>query len=141
MARVDRPVPLVLDKPRTILLDIEALCEAEDALSLLYGRDISVYEVLTHNPPRLNDLCVVVHHGLLHEDASLTLKDVKQLMNYASFPTILQAVTNAWAGQTASAEAQELTTLPDPPPDGPTGDGSGPLPVSNSGLENAHSGS
>ena len=131
MPDIDRAIPLTLDRPRKVRLTIAALCEAEDDLSLMRGREISVYEVLVQSPIRLNDLCVVLLHGLHHEDPSLTLADVKRLMDHAPMVTVLQAVTDAWTRQTQTAEAQEDAPAVDPPQAGQIGDGSGPTGVSS----------
>jgi hypothetical protein len=129
MAEIDQSAPLVLDKPRTLRLDIEALCSAEKDLSLAYGRDISVYEVLVKVPMRLNDLCIILLHGLEHEDHTLTLPQVKRLLNEVSMLTVFRAISDAWAWQTRAAEPQETTPAMDPPPAAPIGDDSGPLPA------------
>src|SRR5262245_9297020 len=126
-------VPLMLDKQRFLRLDIAALSNAELDLSALWGKDMSVYAALLENPIRLNDLAIILLHGLRHADPTLSLPEVKGMMNHTQIADILGAVTDAWTKTNRQAEPtpEGETTPADPPPDVSTGVSSGPLPMSS----------
>jgi hypothetical protein len=94
---------------------------------------MSIYAALLESPIRLNDLAIILLHGLRHADPTLSLPEVKGMMNHASMPSVLEAVTLAWtkANQTAEPSAEGDTTAADPQPAVLTGDTSGPLSTSN----------
>jgi hypothetical protein len=125
-------VPLTLDKPRHLRLDIAALCNAERDLCEFWGKEISVYAALLKSPPSLNDMSILVLHGLRHEDPTLSLPEVRGMLNHSTIGEIFQAVTDAWTKATRSAEprAEGDDAPADPPPIASTGDSSGLTPVS-----------
>jgi hypothetical protein len=126
-------IPLKLDKERYLRLDIGALCNAEMDLIAHWGKDMSVYDALLHTPIRLNDLAILVLHGLRHADPTLSLPEVKGMLNHAAMPDVLEAVTLAWtkANQTALGAEEGVTAAADPQPVVSTGESSGPSPGSN----------
>jgi len=128
-------IPLQLDKPRHLRLDIAALCNAERDLSDFWGKKTSVYACLLDVPISINDLSIIVLHGLRHEDPTLSLPEVKGMLNHSTIPVLYQAVTDAWtkATQAADPSAEGDTAPSDPPPTPSTGDSSGPTDVSISG--------
>lgn len=127
-------IPLALDKPRHLRLDIAALCQAERDLSDFWGKKTSVYSVLLDVPIGINDLSILVLHGLRHEDPTLSLPEVRGMLNHSSIPVIFQAVTDAWTKATQAAEPGTGDPSPADPPRIPsTGDSSGRMPVSTSG--------
>jgi hypothetical protein len=128
-------VPIMLDKPRHLRLDINALCNAERDLSELWGEKTSVYAVLLQVPIGINDLCILVLHGLRHEDPTLSLPEVRGMLNHTTIPTVFQAVTDAWTKATRAAEptAADEAAPADPWSTSSTGDSSGPTPASISG--------
>ena len=135
-------VPLMLDKQRYLRLDINALCQAELDLAAFWQKDMSVYDALLQNPIRLNDLAILVLHGLRHADPTLSLPEVKGMLNHSTVPTILQAVTDAWTKATAAADPVEGDIAPaDPPGTASTGGSSGRTVVSTSGSAVPSSGS
>jgi hypothetical protein len=135
-------IPIMLDKPRHLRLDIAALCNAERDLSELWGKKTSVYAVLLDVPMGINDLSILVLHGLRHEDPTLSLPEVRGMLNHASIPAVFQAVTDAWTKATRAAEpgAAEEGAPADPWPTSSTGASSGPTPVSTSGSATPSSG-
>ena len=127
-------VPLLLDKPRHLRLDIAALCNAERDLCEFWGKDLSVYAALLKSPPSLNDMSILVLHGLRHEDPTLSLPEVGML-NHSTIGEIFQAVTDAWTKATRAAEPRaEGDAAPADPLSTPsTGDSSGLTPVATLG--------
>ena len=97
-------VPLTLDKPRYLRLDIAALCNAERDLSDFWGKKTSVYACLLEVPISVNDLSIIVLHGLRHEDPTLSLPEVKGMLNHSTIPVVFQAVTDAWTKATQAAD-------------------------------------
>ena len=121
-------IPLVLDKPRFLRLDIAALCNAERDLSDFWGKKTSVYACLLEVPISVNDLSIIVLHGLRHEDPTLSLPEVKGMLNHSTIPVVFQAVTDAWTKATAAAEPGAAEVAPaDPLSTSSTGASSGAM--------------
>ena len=120
-------IPIDLDKRRYLRLDTTALCSAERDLSELWGKKTSVYAALLEVPIGLNDLSIIMLHGLRHADPTLSLPEVRGIMNYSTVPVMFQAVTDAWTKTSAAAEprAEGAVTSLDPPPTTSTGVSSG----------------
>jgi hypothetical protein len=135
-------VPIDLDRRRYLRLDISALCQAERDLSDFWGKKTSVYAVLLDMPMGINDLSIIVMHGLRHDDPTLSLPEVKGMLNHTTIATVIQAVTDAWTKATPSAEpSEEGESLPtDPPPALSTGVNSGLTAGSISGSVTLSSG-
>lgn len=127
-------VPLALDKPRHLRLDIAALCNAERDLSDFWGHKTSVYACLLEVPISVNDLSIIVLHGLRHEDPTLSLPEVKGMLNHSTIPVVFQAVTDAWTKATQAAEPGAAEAQPtDPLSTLSTGANSGPTVAAISG--------
>jgi hypothetical protein len=128
-------VPLMLDKPRHLRLDVTTLCNAERDLSDFWGTKTSVYAALLNVPISVNDLCIIVLHGLRHEDPTLSLPEVRGMLNHTTIPVVYQAVTDAWtkASRAAEPRAADEAAPADPWPTTSTGASSGPTPASISG--------
>ena len=134
-------IPLALDKPRHLRLDIAALCNAERDLSDFWGKKTSVYACLLEVPISVNDLSILVLHGLRHEDPTLSLPEVRGMLNHSTIPVIYQAVTDAWTKATQAAEAAPGEAAPaDPPSTSSTGASSGPTPAATYGWVRESSG-
>lgn len=134
-------IPLQLDKLRYLRLDINALCQAERDLSDFWGKKTSVYAVLLDVPIGINDLSILVLHGLRHEDPTLSLPEVRGMLNHTTIPEVFQAVTDAWTKATQAAEPSEGDPSPtDPQQPVSTGVSSGPMPAWTSGSETRTSG-
>lgn len=67
-------VTLVLDKPRTLRYGINALAKIEDAT----GRPLMQLDL---NSVGIKDLLAIVYAGLYHEDKSLTIEKVGDLID------------------------------------------------------------
>ena len=109
-------VPVVLDKERHLRLDNAALFRAERELSRLWGKRLSILQVLM-DPETLgmNDLSVLLWCGLLHEDADLALSQVQDAMQVANFAALLEALYAAWSADTQPAEGAASPTEVDGP--------------------------
>jgi hypothetical protein len=138
-------VPLIsitLDRERHLRLDIAALCNAERDLSDFWGKKTSVYAVLLDVPIGINDLSILVLHGLRHEDPTLSLGEVKGMLNHTTIPVVFQAITDAWTKATQAAEpsAEGEPASTDPQTAIFTGVSSGPMLASTSGSANPNFG-
>ena len=134
-------VPLALDKPRHLRLDIAALCQAERDLSDFWGKKTSVYACLLEVPISVNDLSIIVLHGLRHEDPTLSLPEVKGMLNHSTIPVVFQAVTDAWTKATRAAEPRAAEVDPaDPLSTSSTGASSGLTGVATWGSATTSSG-
>ena len=133
MPSVVEPVTLMLDRERHLRLDNAAMLLAERELSRLWDRKISLFSVLASaDGLGLNDLSVLLFAALLHEDPSLTLLRVQDLMDMQRLPEMIQAILEAW--NRATMPAQPQTEEPsDPLASTSTGPGSGAMPVPPSG--------
>jgi hypothetical protein len=90
--------------------------------------------VLLDMPIGINDLSILVLHGLRHEDETLSLPEVRGMLNHANIGTVVQAITDAWTKTNQGAESSTGDAAPtDPPPMTSTGASSGPTPAATSG--------
>jgi hypothetical protein len=124
-------IPITLDKPRSLRLDNRALLLAEREISRVWDRKANILQVLLDvQSLSLNDLCVLVWCGCLHEDPTLTLEQVQDAVSLPEYATLLKAVYDSWNEATAPAEVTE--GLPSSPlaPASP-GNGTGALPASS----------
>src|SRR5262245_45188353 len=126
-------VPLTLDKERFLRLDIAAMCNAEMELTQFWGKKTSIYSALLENPISLNDLAIIVLHGLRQADPTLSLPEVKGMLNHVPIAEVIGAVTDAWtkANQTAEPPPEGDAALVDPQTVSLIGGSSGPLPMSS----------
>ena len=67
-----KSIPIQLDKQRHLRFDFNALCALEDEL----GLSIAKLGNIVAGSVGLKDLRAIVWAGLIHEDESLTVKDV-----------------------------------------------------------------
>ena len=134
-------VPIRLDRERFLRLDIAALCNAERDLSDFWGKKTSVYACLLEVPISVNDLSIIVLHGLRHEDPTLSLPEVKGMLNHSTIPVVFQAVTDAWTKATQAAEPGAAEADPaDPLSTSSTGASSGLTAAATSGSVSLSSG-
>lgn len=115
-------VPLVLDKPRTLVLSLNALCKAEEVtgVSLLVGQP-------TFSSIRM--LRALVWAGLLWEDPLLQIEAVGDLIEEASADYVLTQIMLAYqnAMPDEDPDAEEDDDDESDPPNSPLGEDSGPL--------------
>lgn len=129
MPSIVAPVPLMLDRERHLRLDNGAMLLAERELSRLWERKISLFSVLASaDGLGLNDLSVLLWVSLLHEDPSLTLLRVQDMMDMQRLPEMIQAILQSWNNATMPAQPQTETPS-DPLASTSTGPGSGAMPA------------
>jgi hypothetical protein len=126
-------VPIDLDRRRYLHFNNWARCQAEREISTFWGKDISIYDVLTRMPIRANDLAIIVWQALIADDPSLSLADTMDAMDYATLPDIMDAVLKAWNISTpADAAPADANGTTDPfglQTTASTGSSSGPTAV------------
>lgn len=117
-----KKVPIVLDKPRTLLFDVNALVDLGDALNLNLmtreGWEELVGKMETPAPQTMDDkpepvfvakpsfakVRAIVWAGLRHEDESLTQRQVGAMLNPADLGPVIAAYTEAFqAGDIAES--------------------------------------
>lgn len=82
-------VTIELDKPRTLRYGMNALAKIED----ITGKTIMALDL---NSLGIKDLLVIVYAGLCHEDKSLTIEQVGDLLDeYADLTMIAEKVGEA----------------------------------------------
>ncbi len=112
------PVPIELDKPRTMLLTQGAFMAAERELNRLRALDPqrSIFRMITEEMQGLKNLdiradmvMVLLWASLLHEDADLTLDQVGSMsVNFQSIlPKILQLLAVVFLTDPDAAEVED----------------------------------
>ena len=133
MASIVPLIPIVLDRERHLRMTNRALLQAERALCDFWGTKRNILAVLMDGSTlTLNDIAIVLHQGLLHEDPSLTLEQVQDLMTVDKVAACLDAITRAWNVATEPAEPSPPTggaTSEDPLSLASSGHASGAMPV------------
>jgi hypothetical protein len=129
---LDPSVPIMLDRLRHIRLGTKALRRAELVLSDVRKREISILRVM-FNPDGLglNEMLVLLWCGLAHEDPTLTLEEVEDLVTGDKILLSLEAVYAAWNRHTASAQPSTEEASNGPLATPSPGSDSGASPVSS----------
>ena len=120
--RAVKMIPIQLDKPRQLLLDMRAIYKVELALAALYEeKRVSLPKILRQGDLSMTELLHLMWAGLLHEEPTLTLDRVAQLI--ATVPT---KQIDLWLGEALREQAGlEERTEADPTRATPSGTGSG----------------
>jgi len=101
-------IPIELDRPRHLRLEITDVFLAERDMCEFWRRQVNILELFTgNNRLTLNDLAILVRRGLLHEDPGLTLEQVQRLMTFDRYEQLLPAFFQAWNAATQSAVPPE----------------------------------
>ena len=93
MPRLTPPVPIMLDKERTLRMDFAAMCAFEDETGLspwsseVWGAGVS---------PRI--LSALVWAGLIHEDPDLMLSDVRRMpgRELSNYGYLMDRLSDLW---------------------------------------------
>ena len=149
---VVRPIPITLDKPRSLLFDHAAIFAVEPELTRVWGREYTFFQAIRQlgeclqpdaagfmnvGSISLNNLSILLWKGCQHEDPTLTLAQVQQALPVFAPVELLPyvyAVLEAWQAQNPPppvVDVQEGTTS-DNPLDGSIGSPAGPTLVSTS---------
>lgn len=107
MNKVKPEVKITLDKERTLKLDLNAMVEFEEVT----GKSIFG---LQSTEMSAKDLRALLWCMLIHEDESLSLKDVGHLINQGNMETIVQDINTAMT-QAIPESKGELDPLPKDP--------------------------
>lgn len=140
---VQHPIPIQLDKLRSIKLDLRALAFAEREIARFWDRKerLSIVQIFQGGDVGVADLCILLWAGLRHEDPALTVDQAFALASNASMQVVSEAMGQALreqlgTGGSGSSEGAQ----PDPPqpttaalPSNSTGSNSGPSASSISG--------
>src|SRR5579859_4771510 len=118
-----KKVPITLDKPRTLLFDVNALVDLGDALGLNLmtreGWEELVGKFETPAPKSMDDkpepvfvphasfakVRAIVWAGLRHEDESLTQRQVGAMLDPANLGPVITAYTEAFKATDATESA------------------------------------
>ena len=100
-----KPVPIVLadGKKRTLLFEFEAFLGLEQE----FGITIEKMQEDLLAGGALRNMRALLWAGLLHEDESLTLKDVGKLIEIKNFEAISDALAKAFTEAFPAAEESE----------------------------------
>jgi hypothetical protein len=117
-----RKVALVLDKPRTLLYDVNAMIDLGEALNLNLmtkdGWDQLVGHMETPAPVTMDDkpeaafvpatpsfdkIRAIVWAGLRHEDEALTVRQVGAMLDPTDLGRVIAAYTEAWQASDVTA--------------------------------------
>lgn len=129
--RITPGIPLVLDRERLLYMDIGYLKLAELELCQVYGKKISLFQVIGGGEGLgLNDIHILLWAALLDDDPSLTLLRVQDLMDLNRIADYTTAIFAAWNAAWPTPDPQEEAST-DPLAPTSTGDDSGVPPASN----------
>ena len=98
-----KPVPIKLDRDRSLLFDFNALVSLEDAL----GEGVlaaDFWKRLEAKDIRAKDVRALLWASLLHEDPSLTLEAAGRLINNKTIGVITEALGRAASESMPDAE-------------------------------------
>lgn len=138
-------IRVTLDKPRTLILDFNAFVayreqtgtELPDDVAALFQRDEKGALVLDKNdipvPPRsfsTSQLRAITWAGLVHEEESLTIKQVGRFMTARNVGPLTLAIYQSLGGQEEPADPTPADATENPSP----GAGSESDPSANSNL-------
>jgi hypothetical protein len=84
-----KPVPITLDKERTLKYDFNAFAELEEK----FGTIQKAFDELQKQ--KLKAVRAIVWAGLIHEDHKLTEQQVGNMLSLADLPAVMKAVTEA----------------------------------------------
>lgn len=84
-----KPIPIVLDKPRTIVFDLNSFAELEES----YGSVQAVLDEMAKGS--IKALRLLLWAGLVHEQEDLTPKDVGRLIQFGDIPKLTDLLNSA----------------------------------------------
>ena len=122
------PVPIMLDKPRSILLTLPALKAIEDQIAKQRGeKRVNLFRLFQDGDLGATEMLVIVWGGLRHEDPGLTLEKTLALCARYSMQAIAEVVKAAMEQHVGVGKSAE----PAPSPDGAllAGDGGASPPL------------
>ena len=107
--KVKPEVAIVLDKKRHLLLDLNAMVSFQEATGKnLFNESVTKSLAKSMNPV---DLRALLWACLLHEDESLTLKQVGSWMHSGNLNEIAAGIQKAWGKAVPEMEAKPTRPL------------------------------
>ena len=100
-------LPLVeveLDKKRSLRFTMGSLRRAEKRLNEIRGSDVSIFQILSEeNKGKLgpDEIIVLFHHGLAHEDPNLTEDNVADMIDLRELDILGARLAEALGGAVA----------------------------------------
>lgn len=128
---VQPPIPIQLDKLRSIKLDLRALALAEREIARFWDRKdrLSIVQIFQGGDVGVADLCILLWAGLHHEDPSLTVEQAFALASGASLQVVSEAMGRALREQLGAGTEGAQADPPQPTtaatPSASTGSNSG----------------
>src|SRR5262245_31579012 len=105
MAEKINALPVVeveLDRKRSLRFTMGSLRRAEKRLDEIRGgQHLSIFELLSEENKRKlgpDEIIVLFHHGLLHEDSKLTEEDVADMLDVRQLDELGQRLADALGG-------------------------------------------
>ncbi len=92
-----KPIPITLDKERTLLYTWRSYWRYEDAMGESFLAVLDTLEKRDLTQLRVKQLVHVVWCGLVHEDESLTPEQVAEMIHAANMESVFQSVQSAIA--------------------------------------------
>lgn len=121
---VIEPVPIVLDKPRSLLLTLPALKAIEDQIAKQRGeKRVNLFKLFQEGDLGATEMLVIVWGGLRHEDPGLTLEKTLALCARYSMEAIADVVKTAMEQHVGTGKSAE------PPPSETAAEGETPPPL------------
>lgn len=96
--KVKPKIPIVLDKQRHLLMDLNAMVSFEDAT----GK--SIFQGIDPKGMTAKDFRALLWSCLLHEDESLKIKDVGRMIHAGNMGELAAKIAQAW--EVASPEGK-----------------------------------
>jgi len=103
-----KPVPIELDKPRNILYTLYGLSELQEAV----GSFDALMERLQGKEPRFKDACFLIWAGLIHEDDTLTPKQVGNMVGLGEMREVLKKAMDAFMAAMPDASQSPTEAAP-----------------------------
>ena len=102
-------VPIVLDKPRNIVFDLNAFSELEE----IYGSMDAAFKAMQTGS--MKAARTLLWAGLLHEDDALTVKQVGAMVTMPTLESVMNAISEALLGAMPEGEGTAPEEAPADP--------------------------
>lgn len=106
-----KTTPVVLDKPRKLLITLNALVEIDE---------LTGHSIMSPNDwgrPSIKVLLTMLAAFARHEDPEVTVKQIAKAVNVRTMPALLTTITTAWqanVGKGKEADASQSFETPGP---------------------------
>ena len=106
-AHAFEPVEVVLDKKRHLRFTMGALRRSQKRIQEIRGETISIFQLLSpQNQEKLgpDEIVVLFHQGLRHEDAELTEEQVEDMIDVRQLDALAEKLAEALGGEKDAKE-------------------------------------